>query len=140
MNGIRIALRRHENHSRSKERSNSAPLRSRSNNAPLRSRSNSAPLRSRSNSSRIETHSSLCIGVAAVADPTAFFDALRIVVRPMHQPAEFIPLVHAAKPDSVSHSKRNTTRQIYIVGDQQRLAIAQTQYEALVSRTIVVIR
>lgn len=54
-------------------------------------------------------------------------------MRPMHQPAELIPLVHAAKPDAVPHAEWNTTGQIDIVSDQQRLAIAQLHDEALVS-------
>ncbi len=62
------------------------------------------------------------------------------MVCPMHESAELIPLVHAAKLDPVPQSKRDALRQIDIVRNQQGLAILQTQDESLVTGSIVVIR
>jgi hypothetical protein len=62
------------------------------------------------------------------------------MVRPVHQSAEIIPLIHTAKPDAVADAERYAPGEIDIMGDEQRLPASQLQDEALVSGTIVIIR
>ena len=48
---------------------------------------------------------------------------MRVVVRPMHQPAQLVPLVQTAKFNPVTDTDRHTFGQIDIVRDQQRVPI-----------------
>ena len=61
------------------------------------------------------------------------------MVRPVHQSAQIVPLVHATDVDAIAHADRDAFGQIDIVSDQQGLAIADIDDEALVARIIVVI-
>ena len=44
----------------------------------------------------------LQIRLALVTNPAAILNAMRVVVRPVHQSAQFVPLVHAAKLNPVT--------------------------------------
>ena len=57
----------------------------------------------------------LLVGLSAVRNPTAIHHSVRVMVRPMHQPAEITPFVHSTKPDTVTHAERHTPGQIDVV-------------------------
>ena len=59
---------------------------------------------------------------------------------PVHEPAEVIPFIHAAKSDPVANGDRNALRKIDVVRHQQRLPVPQLKNEALMARAVVVIR
>ncbi len=59
---------------------------------------------------------------------------------PMHETAQVIPFVHAANLHTITHSKRHAFRKVDIVCDQQRYAVADIDDEALVARTVIVVR
>lgn len=61
-------------------------------------------------------------------------------MRPVHEAAKVIPLVHPPKLNAITQAERHSLREVDIVGDQQRLPAGQLQNEALVSRPVVVIR
>ena len=54
-----------------------------------------------------------------VADPAAIFIAVWVMMRPVHQTAEIIPFVHAAKSNSIAYTQWHAPRQINVVRDQQ---------------------
>ena len=56
---------------------------------------------------------------------------MRVMVRPMHQTAKFIPFVHATKMHAITHADRYSLRQINVMCDQQRLAVFQLRNETL---------
>ena len=68
-----------------------------------------------------------------VANPATVFDALRIVMRPVHQPAEIVPLVHPSHTHAVTHPERYAFGEINIVRNEQRPAITDIDNEALVA-------
>ena len=57
----------------------------------------------------------------------------------MNQAAQVVPLVHAAHLHSIAHPQRHALGEINIVRDQQRVAIADIDNEALVTRAVVVV-
>ena len=61
-------------------------------------------------------------------------------MRPVHEAAQIVPLVHPTKVYPVAHTNGNTFGEVNIVGDKQGSAGADIQYESLVPRAIVVIR
>lgn len=61
------------------------------------------------------------------------FDAHWVIVCPVHQAAEFIPLVHAAKLHPIAHAQRHTPGQVDVVRNQQALPIRQSQNKSLMS-------
>jgi hypothetical protein len=75
-----------------------------------------------------------------VADPATVLFTLRVRVRPVHQATLIIPLVNAAKADSVAHADGHALRQVEVVGNQQRLAARQLQYEPLVPGALMIVR
>ena len=88
---------------------------------------------------RLRRNSRLRIDRASVTDPTTILDALRIVVRPVHEPAEIVPLVHAANPDTIAHAERHALGQVDIVGNQQGPVVADIDDEPLVAGAVVVV-
>ena len=52
-------------------------------------------------------------------------------MRPVDESAKIIPLVQAAHLNPVSHAERNTLRKIDVMRNEQRLAIADVDDEAL---------
>ena len=58
---------------------------------------------------------------------------------PVHESAEIVPFVEAAHMDAVTHADRDAFGQVDIVCDQERLAIADIDDEALMRRTVFVI-
>lgn len=62
------------------------------------------------------------------------------MVRPMHQPTQFIPLVHSAHLYPVAHAQGYALGEVNIVRDEKRLPIADIDDEALMPRTLVVVR
>ena len=80
------------------------------------------------------------IHFAAVANPTAVFNALRVIVSPVHEPAQVVPLVHTAKIDTITQPDGNPSGQVYVVCNKHRLAILQSQYEPLVPSAVIVVR
>lgn len=75
----------------------------------------------------------LSIDLPTKTDPAAVFNTMRIVMRPVHEPTEFVPLVHTAKMDSIPKAQRHALRQVDVVRNQQALAITQLQDKTLVS-------
>ena len=61
-------------------------------------------------------------------------------MRPVNEPAQIVPFVHATNVHSVAHAKGHPFGEVDIVGDQQGPAGADIQYESLMPRAIVVIR
>jgi hypothetical protein len=57
---------------------------------------------------------------------------VRIVVRPVHQPAEIVPFVNATELHTVSHSDRYTLRDFDVVSDQYGSPVPLLDDEALV--------
>ena len=62
------------------------------------------------------------------------------MVRPVQESAEIVPFVQAAHAHAVAHAEGHAFSKVGIVRDQQRLAIADVDDEALVPRAIMVIR
>ena len=60
-------------------------------------------------------------------------------MRPVHQTTQLIPLVHTTNEDPVAHAERNALRQIDVMRDQERAAIADIDDESLVPGAVVVI-
>ena len=58
---------------------------------------------------------------------------------PVHEAAEVVPLVQAAHPHAIAHADRDALGEINVVRDQQGLAIADIDDEALMPGTIIVI-
>jgi hypothetical protein len=75
----------------------------------------------------------------AVTHPATVLDALRVVVGPVDQPAQVVPLVHSAYPDAVTDAKRYAFGEINIVRNQQRLPIADVDDESLMGRAVVIV-
>lgn len=59
---------------------------------------------------------------------------------PVNQPAQIIPLVHAPHVHAVAHPERDAFREIQVVRDEQRLAIACVDDEALMAGTVIIVR
>ena len=62
------------------------------------------------------------------------------MVRPVHQTAEIVPLIHAAYANTIAKTERHVFRDIDVVGDQQGPAITYVDNEPLVTRAVVIIR
>lgn len=60
-------------------------------------------------------------------------------MRPMHQAAKIIPLVHAAKPEPVAYAERYPLCQVDVVCDQQGLTIPHADNESLMPGIVIVI-
>ena len=61
-------------------------------------------------------------------------------MRPVHQPAEIVPLIHPSHDNPVTQTERNAFCEINIMRDQQRLVIADVDDKTLVARVVFVIR
>ena len=75
----------------------------------------------------------LLVGLSAVANPAAVLDTLRVVMRPVHETAEVVPLVHASYAHAIAHTEWDAIGEIDIVCDQKGPAIADVDDESLVS-------
>ena len=62
------------------------------------------------------------------------------MVRPVQESAEIVPFVQASHTHAVAHAEGHAFGQVGIVRDQQRLAIADVDDKALVSRAVMVVR
>ena len=62
------------------------------------------------------------------------------MVRPVQESAEIVPFVQAAHAHAVAHAEWHAFSKVGVVGDQQGLAIADVDDEALVPGAIMVIR
>lgn len=62
-----------------------------------------------------------------------------VVVRPMHQAAEIIPLIHATKLDAVAHTQWHAPDEVDIVRNQQRVSVGQLYDESLMARIVVIV-
>jgi hypothetical protein len=76
----------------------------------------------------------------SVPNIATVFNSLRIVVCPVNETAQVVPLVHAPDMHAITHPDRNALGQVDIVSDEQGCAVADIDNEALVARTIVVVR
>ncbi len=81
----------------------------------------------------------LRIGLPAIPDPAPVVDALRVVVRPVYEPAKLVPLIHPPHLDAITDAEWHAICEVEIMGDQQCPAIADIDNEALVAGAIVVI-
>ena len=82
----------------------------------------------------------LRVSLPAITHPATFLDAVWVAVRPVHESAEIIPLVHAAHVDPITHANRHAFSEVNVMRDQQGPAIADVDDETLVARAVVVIR
>ena len=55
----------------------------------------------------------------SVPDPAPILDTHRVLVRPVHEAAEVVPLIHAAKADSVANRDWDTLGNVDVVRYQQ---------------------
>ena len=62
-----------------------------------------------------------------------------VMMRPVHQSTEFIPLVHGTKADAISEPERDSVGKINVVGDQQGLTTLYLQDKALMWRPFLVV-
>ncbi len=69
----------------------------------------------------------------------AVFLSERVVVRPVNEAAEVIPFVDAAELDAIAQPDGNSSGQVNVVCDQQRLSATEPDDEALMARAVVVI-
>jgi hypothetical protein len=72
-------------------------------------------------------------------DPAALPVLERVTVRPVQEPAEIIPLVNASHLDAIAHAERHSTREVYVVCNEERKATTHVDDESLVSGAVVVI-
>ena len=70
----------------------------------------------------------------------AVLDTHRIVVGPVDQPAQVIPLVQAPQLDAVAEAYRHPIGQMDIVRDEHGLPATHIQYEPLMSLVFLVVR
>ena len=61
------------------------------------------------------------------------------MVRPVHEPPEVVPFVHAAHGDAIPETDGDAPGEIEVVRDQQRLPLADVDDESLVTRAVVVV-
>ena len=80
------------------------------------------------------------ISPGAIFNESAILDTVRIMMCPVNQSAELIPLVHTPELDTVSESHRHPLCNVYVVSNKERLPIADIENKALVPRAILVIR
>lgn len=62
------------------------------------------------------------------------------MMRPVHETAQIVPFIHAPDLDAIAQSYGYRVSEVDIVRDQQRCTAADINDEALVARTIIVIR
>ena len=60
-------------------------------------------------------------------------------MRPVHQAAEIVPLVHAAKLEPVAQSERDPLCQVDVVCDQQGLTVPHANNEPLMPGIVIVV-
>ena len=65
---------------------------------------------------------------------------MRIVVSPVDQSTQVIPLVHATYVHAIAHPDRDAPCEIDVVGDQECFAVADIDDESLVTRALIVVR
>ena len=61
------------------------------------------------------------------------------MVCPVHEPAEVIPLVHAAHDNAIAEADGDAFGEVEVVRDQQRLPFADINDETLVTRAFIVV-
>lgn len=59
---------------------------------------------------------------------------------PVHESAQLVPLIHAAKINTITQPDGNPSGQVYVVCNEHRFAIFQLQYEPLMPRAVIVVR
>ena len=62
------------------------------------------------------------------------------MVRPVQEAAEVIPFVQAAHPYAIAHAEWHAISNVDVVRYEQRLAVADVDHEALVTRAVLVVR
>ena len=62
------------------------------------------------------------------------------MVRPVQEAAEIVPFVQATNTNAIAHAHGHAFSELDVVGNQQRLAIADVDDETLVPGGVVVIR
>lgn len=77
--------------------------------------------------------------VSPVADPATVFFAMRVPVRPVHEPTLIVPLEDAAKTDAIAQPHRHAARQVEVMGDQHRLPARQLHDKPLVPGAVMVV-
>ena len=75
----------------------------------------------------------LHVDLTPVPDPPPILDSERVVMCPVHETAEVIPFVHAAKGDPVADGDRNAFCKVNVVRHQHSLPVAQLQDKALMA-------
>ena len=60
-------------------------------------------------------------------------------MRPVHQPAQLVPFVHAANADSIAQPHGHPLRQVDIVRDQERAMIPDINDKSLMPGAVVVV-
>ena len=82
----------------------------------------------------------LRVDAAAITNPAAFLETVGVLMRPMHKTAQIVPFVHTAHVYPVAHPERYAFGEVNVVSDQQRPAATDVDDEALVSRSVAIIR
>jgi len=79
-------------------------------------------------------------GLTFALNPSSRMPALRVVVSPVNNAPFFVPGVLAVKGNDIPpRQKRNSRRQVDVVGNKESLARAHLKNEALVATSVVVI-
>ena len=60
-------------------------------------------------------------------------------MRPVHEAPEAVPLVHAAHGDAIAEPDGDACRELEVVGDQERLPVADIDDESLVTRVVAIV-
>src|SRR6185503_3113279 len=83
---------------------------------------------------------SLLVGLPSVPDPACLMLPLRVVMRPVHDAAPVIPLVHAVERDLVADGQRVDARcHVDIVRDQERMPGVEREDESLMAVALDVV-
>lgn len=82
----------------------------------------------------------LVVRFCSEANVATLFHAMWIKVCPVDKATELIPFEHAAKIDTVAHSKRHSERDVNVVRDEQRPPVPKIQNKTLVPGAVVIIR
>ena len=60
-------------------------------------------------------------------------------MRPVHEAPEVVPLVHTAHGDAIAEPDGDACRELEVVGDQERLPVADIDDESLVTRVVAIV-
>lgn len=77
---------------------------------------------------------------APIENPAALLVLERVAVCPVQESTEIVPFIQAPHAHAVAYAERDTFSEIGVVGNQQRLAVADVDDEALMPAIVMVVR